>query len=64
MAAVNLRSDFADQEKNSVTASTFSHSICHEVMRLDAMIIVFQMLNFKPAFFTLLFLHYISILHT
>ena len=25
-------------------------SICHEVMRLDAMILVFWMLNFKPAF--------------
>ena len=25
----------------SVTVSTFSHSICHEVMRSDAMILVF-----------------------
>ena len=40
MAAVNLRSDFADQEKNSVTASTFSHSICHEVMEPDGMILL------------------------
>ena len=30
-------------------------SICHNVMRLDAMIFVFWMLNFKPAFSTLLF---------
>ena len=34
----------------SVTASTFSPSICHEVMGLDAMILVFWMLSFKPAF--------------
>ena len=34
----------------SVTASTFSPSICHEVMRPDAMIFVFRMLSFKPAF--------------
>ena len=33
---------------NSVTASTFSHYICHEVMRPDAMILVFWMLNLKP----------------
>ena len=35
----------------SVTASTFSPSICHEVMRLDAMVLVFWMLSFRPAFF-------------
>ena len=29
---------------------TFSPSICHEVMGLDAMILVFGMLSFKPAF--------------
>ena len=33
-----------------VTASTFSSSICHEVMGLDAMISVLSMLSFKPAF--------------
>ena len=33
-----------------VTVSTFSPSICHDVMALDAMIFVFWMLNFKPAF--------------
>ena len=32
------------------TVSTFSPSICHEVMGPDAMIFVFQMLSFKPAF--------------
>ena len=34
----------------SVTVSTFSHSTCHEVMRSDAMILVFWMLSFKPAY--------------
>ena len=32
----------------SATVSTFSPSICHEVM--DAMILIFLMLSFKPAF--------------
>ena len=34
----------------SVTVSTFSQFVCHEVMGLDGMIIVFCMLNFNPAF--------------
>ena len=34
----------------SVTASTFSPSICHEVMGPDAMNLLFWMLSFKPAF--------------
>ena len=34
----------------SVTVSIVSPSICHEVMRLDAMIFVLWMLSFKPAF--------------
>ena len=61
----------------SVTASTFSSSICHEVMGLDAMILVFWMLIFflifklyiivfKPAFslssFTLIIRLFISYL--
>ena len=33
-----------------VTVSTFLPSICHEVMGLDAMILVFWMLSFKPDF--------------
>ena len=33
-----------------VTASIVSPSICHEVMWPDAMILVFWMLSFKPAF--------------
>ena len=34
----------------SVTVSTISPSICHEVMGLDAMILVFWMLSFKQTF--------------
>ena len=34
----------------SVTVSIFSPSICHEVMGLDAMVLAFRMLSFKPAF--------------
>ena len=38
------------KKRKSVTASTFSPSICLEVMGLDAMILVFWMLSSKPAF--------------
>jgi len=38
------------KKRKSVTASTFSPSVYHVVMGLDAMILVFRMLNFKPAF--------------
>ena len=34
----------------SATVSTVSPFICHEVMGLDAMILVFWMLSFKPTF--------------
>ena len=34
----------------SVTVSIFTPSICHEVMKPDAMILVFWMLSFKPGF--------------
>ena len=34
----------------SVAASIFSPSICHEVLGLDAKILFFSMLSFKPAF--------------
>ena len=36
--------------KSVVTVSLVSPSICHEVMGPDAMILVFWMLSFKPAF--------------
>ena len=50
MAAVTICSDFRAQKIKSVTASIFSPSICHEVMGQDTMILVFLLLNFKPAF--------------
>ena len=36
------------KKRKSVTTSTFSHSICHDVMGLDAMILVFLIFSFKP----------------
>ena len=47
MAAVTICNDFGDKGS---TVSIVSLSICHEVMRPDAMILVFWMLSFKPAF--------------
>ena len=38
------------KKKKSVTVSTVSPSICHEVMGPDAMILAFWMLSFKPIF--------------
>ena len=38
------------KKMKSVTVSIVSPSICHEVMGPDVMILVFWMLNFKPAF--------------
>ena len=37
-------------KKMSLIVSTVSPYICHEVMGLDPMILVFRMLNFKPTF--------------
>ena len=34
----------------SATVSSVSQSICHEVMELDALILVFCLLSFKPTF--------------
>ena len=51
MAAVTIHSDSAAQEIKSATASTFFPYICHEVMGPDTMILVFLLLNFKPAIF-------------
>ena len=49
MGAVTIFSDFGAQE-NNVTVSIVFPPICHELMGPDAMILVFQMLGFKPAF--------------
>ena len=50
MAAVSLAVIFEPKKIKSVTVSTFSPSICHEVMGPDVMILVFWKLSFKPAF--------------
>ena len=49
MAAVTVYRDFGAQE-NEVCDCFHCLSICHEVMGPDAMILVFWMLSFKPAF--------------
>ena len=38
------------KQRKFVTVFTFLPSVFHEAMELDAMILVFRMLNFKPAF--------------
>ena len=43
MAAVTICSDLEPQNIKFVTVSIVSPSICHEVMGLDAMILVFCM---------------------
>ena len=41
MAAITIYSDLELPKIKSASVSTVSPSICHEVMRLDAMILVF-----------------------
>ena len=48
------------KKTKSATASTFSLPNCHEVMVLDAMILVFQMLSFKPAFIEMILSAFLS----
>ena len=55
MAAVTVCSGLEFKNIKSVTASSFSPSICLDVMGPDAMILVFGMLCFKPAFSLSLF---------
>ena len=50
MAAVTICSDFGAQEKNFVTVSIVTSSIFHEVMGLDAMILVFLKVEFSNQF--------------
>ena len=50
MAAVTVCSDFGAQENRIYHCFHLFPSICHEMMKLDAMILVFWMLSFKPAF--------------
>ena len=48
LSAVTLES----KKINSVSVSIVSLAICHEVIELDAMILVFGRLSFKSVFFT------------
>ena len=50
LVCITICSDFGTQEIKSVTVSIVSPSIFHEVMGPDAMILIFWMLSFKPAF--------------
>ena len=55
MTTVTVHSDFGAQENKISHYFLFPPSFCHEAMGLDAMILVFWMLSFKPAFITALF---------
>ena len=48
-STVTVYSDFGAQENIICHCFRFSPSICYEVMGLDAMILIFLMLSFKPA---------------
>ena len=50
MAAVTICIDFGAQENKVCHCFHFPPSICHEVIGLDAMILVFWILKFMPAF--------------
>ena len=50
MASVTICGDFGAQENKVCYCFHFSPSICHEVTGPNAMILVFWMLSFKPAF--------------
>ena len=50
MAAVTICSDFGAQENKVCHCPFVSPSVCYEVMGPDAMIFIFWMLSFKPAF--------------
>ena len=50
MATVTICSDFKPKKIKSVTLSIVFPSICHEVMRPDAMILVFWMLSSSQHF--------------
>ena len=47
MAAITMCIDIGSQKIKSLTVSTVSPSICHEVMEPDAMILLYWMLSFK-----------------
>ena len=41
MSVITVHSDLGAQKRKAVTVSSFSPFICHEVMGVDAMILVF-----------------------
>ena len=55
MAEVTIHSDFEAQENKICHCFHFPPSICHEVMRPDATILVFSHAEFQTSFSTLLF---------
>ena len=55
MATVTTTVILEPKKRKSVTASTFSTSICHEVMGPDAMILSFFSVEFQTSFFNLLY---------
>ena len=54
ITAVTVHSDLEPKKRKPVAASNFRPSICHEVMGLDAMILVFCNVEIQDNFFTLL----------
>ena len=59
MAAITICNDFGAQKIKSLTVPMVSPSICHEVMGLDAMILVFYQTSRGPQieFFSSFFEH-------
>ena len=55
MAVVIIHSDFGAQETKICHCFHFSPSIFHEVIGLDAMILIFFNVEFQVNFFTLIF---------
>ena len=55
MAVVNICSDFGAPKIRSLTVSIVSPSICHKVMGLDVMTLVFLNVEFEVSFYTLFF---------
>ena len=55
MAAVTIAVILEPKKRKFVTASTFSTSICHEVMGPDATILSFFSVEFEARFFNLLY---------
>ena len=50
MVEITISSDLRTQENKICHCCHFPPSTCHEVMELEAMILVFGMLSFKPTF--------------